>query len=130
VFVLLSLPYQACAGIFAALALIISIASTSNDSKTSALGYFGVAVLVVVICLLTFFVLLRLVSVLVCCVCVLVKCVCVGQSFVRYYLDKTSMGVQASQERNERQYSTNASVQQKPVFYVLFGKFFCCFLCV
>ena len=66
---------QACAGIFPAVALIISIASTSNDTQTSALGYFVVAALVVVTCLLTFFVLLRLVSVFACsyefdaCVC-------------------------------------------------------------
>lgn len=50
------------AGIFAAVASLISSAAVSNDSINSAYGYFGVALLVIIFCLLSFSLMLRLVS--------------------------------------------------------------------
>ena len=57
---------QAFAGIFAALASIISIAAGGNAdhlSRGSVFGYFSVAVVIILLCLLSFIPLLRLVSV-------------------------------------------------------------------
>ena len=50
------------AGIFAAVALIISKAVVSGDSTKSTYVYFAVAVIVILICLLTFLLMMRLVS--------------------------------------------------------------------
>ena len=54
---------QAMAGIFAALASFISLAAASTNPVNSAYGYFGMALLVSLLCLLSFLVMLRLVSV-------------------------------------------------------------------
>ena len=51
------------AGIFAAVASLISTAAVSNSAVNSAYGYFGVALLVVIFCLLSFILMLKLVSV-------------------------------------------------------------------
>lgn len=50
------------AGIFAALASFISLAAASTNPVYSAYGYFGVALFVSLLCLLSFVVMLRLVS--------------------------------------------------------------------
>lgn len=83
---------QACAGIFAALCLILTVAITSNDEKRSALGYFLTALIVVVICLVTFFLLMQL-------------------KFVRYFLEKTSVRIQAAKEKAIKKHSSNAKIQ-------------------
>lgn len=53
---------QAMAGIFAAVASLISLAAVSNKAVESAYGYFGVALLVVIFCLFSFYLMLKLVS--------------------------------------------------------------------
>ena len=53
---------QAMAGIFAAVASLISLAAVSNKAVESAYGYFGVALLVVIFCLFSFVLMLKLVS--------------------------------------------------------------------
>lgn len=53
---------QAMAGIFAAVASLISLAAASTNPVNSAYGYFGVALLVSLLCLISFIVMLRLVS--------------------------------------------------------------------
>jgi hypothetical protein len=50
------------AGIFAAVASLISLAAVSNKAVDSAYGYFGVALLVIIFCLFSFFLMLKLVS--------------------------------------------------------------------
>lgn len=50
------------AGIFAAIAMIISKAVASGDSKKSSYVYFSLAILVILICLVTFILMMRLVS--------------------------------------------------------------------
>ena len=50
------------AGIFAAVASLISLAAASSNPVNSAYGYFGVALLVSLLCLISFIVMLRLVS--------------------------------------------------------------------
>ena len=50
------------AGIFAAVASLISLAAASTNPVNSAYGYFGVALLVSLLCLISFIVMLRLVS--------------------------------------------------------------------
>ena len=53
---------QGLAGVFASLALIITIAVTSNDLQRTALGYFLTGLIVVIICLLALYPLLCLVG--------------------------------------------------------------------
>ena len=53
---------QAMAGIFAAVASLISLVAVSNKAVESAYGYFGVALLVIIFCLFSFFLMLKLVS--------------------------------------------------------------------
>ena len=50
------------AGIFAAVASLIALAAASTNPIHSAYGYFGVALLIAVLCLLSFIVMLKLVS--------------------------------------------------------------------
>ena len=50
------------AGIFAAIASLISLAAASSDPVHSGYGYFGVALFVSLLCLLSFIVMLKLVS--------------------------------------------------------------------
>lgn len=50
------------AGIFAALAMILSKAVASGNSTRSSYVYFSVAVLVILVCLVTFIFMMRLVS--------------------------------------------------------------------
>ena len=66
------------------------------------------------------------------CVCVhsmaRVKCdlASVLQKFVRYYLERTTVGAQATQQRaNERtakQHSTNTAVQERPPFHLVLSR--------
>ena len=51
------------AGIFAALASFISLTAASTNPINSAYGYFGVALLVSLLCLISFFLMLKLVRV-------------------------------------------------------------------
>lgn len=98
---------QAFAGIFAAIASIVSIAAGGNAdhlSKGSVIGYFLVAVVIITLCLLSFPPLLRL-------------------KFVQYYISQTSVKTKKAKQEAALRASINArAVDTSPPFLKIFSE--------
>ena len=52
---------QACAGVFAAVAQILTLAATNSHITNSAIAYFSTGLFIIILCLLSFFIMMRLV---------------------------------------------------------------------
>ncbi|XP_064394300.1 equilibrative nucleoside transporter 3-like [Halichondria panicea] len=89
---------QASAGIFAAVAQVLSLALVGNKSTDSAFGYFAVALLVVIICLASFFLMLPM-------------------KFIKYYLNQTSYSNIKAKQGSVVQASVNVKIVDTSVPY-------------